>query len=85
MIGGRIVFHDGKLLTLDEGPLRRDAQEAALRLDAAKRRRCAGGSSVCCKICRDVLRGSEVHGSLCAADSWRRLRNLEAQHFQDFV
>src|SRR5882724_1268073 len=29
MIGGRIVFHDGKLLTLDEPSLRRQAQEAA--------------------------------------------------------
>jgi guanine deaminase len=35
MIGGRIVFHDGKLLTLDESLLRARAQEAAARLDAA--------------------------------------------------
>jgi 5-methylthioadenosine/S-adenosylhomocysteine deaminase len=35
MIGGRVVFHDGKLLTLDESLLRRQAQEAADRLDRA--------------------------------------------------
>jgi hypothetical protein len=35
IIGGRIVFHDSKLLTLNEDLLRRDAQEAALRLYAA--------------------------------------------------
>jgi hypothetical protein len=35
MIGGRIVFHDGKLLSLDESLLRRQAQEAASRLDQA--------------------------------------------------
>ena len=35
MIGGRIVFHDGRLLTLDEASLRRQAQEAAKRLDDA--------------------------------------------------
>jgi hypothetical protein len=33
MIGGRIVFRDGKLLTLDETALRRGAEEAAGRLD----------------------------------------------------
>jgi 5-methylthioadenosine/S-adenosylhomocysteine deaminase len=46
MIGGRIVFHDGKLLTLDEGLLRRKAQEAALRLDAANDVALAGAMSV---------------------------------------
>jgi 5-methylthioadenosine/S-adenosylhomocysteine deaminase len=35
MIGGRVVFRDGKLLTLDEAALRRQAQEAADRLDRA--------------------------------------------------
>jgi 5-methylthioadenosine/S-adenosylhomocysteine deaminase len=35
MIGGRVVFRDGKLLTLDEPLLRRQAQEAANRLDRA--------------------------------------------------
>jgi 5-methylthioadenosine/S-adenosylhomocysteine deaminase len=33
MIGGRIVFDDGRLLTLDENLLRREAKEAANRLD----------------------------------------------------
>lgn len=35
MIGGRIVFHDGQLLTLDEALLRRQAEAAANRLDQA--------------------------------------------------
>jgi 5-methylthioadenosine/S-adenosylhomocysteine deaminase len=35
MIGGRIVFRDGKLLTLDESLLRKQAEEAANRLDRA--------------------------------------------------
>jgi 5-methylthioadenosine/S-adenosylhomocysteine deaminase len=35
MIGGRVVFHGGKLLTLDEATLRRQAGEAANRLDQA--------------------------------------------------
>jgi 5-methylthioadenosine/S-adenosylhomocysteine deaminase len=46
MIGGRIVFHDGKLLTLDESLLRRDAQEAASRLDAVNDVALAGARSV---------------------------------------
>jgi hypothetical protein len=46
MIGGRIVFHDGKLLTLDENLLRRGAQEAALRLDAANGAALAAATSV---------------------------------------
>jgi guanine deaminase len=33
MIGGRVVFQDGRLLTLDENVLRREAEEAASRLD----------------------------------------------------
>jgi 5-methylthioadenosine/S-adenosylhomocysteine deaminase len=33
MIGGRVVFHGGKLLTLDEASLRIRAEEAARRLD----------------------------------------------------
>jgi 5-methylthioadenosine/S-adenosylhomocysteine deaminase len=35
MIGGRVVFRDDRLLTLDESSLRRQAQEAADRLDRA--------------------------------------------------
>jgi 5-methylthioadenosine/S-adenosylhomocysteine deaminase len=46
MVGGSIVFHDGKLLTLDENLLRRDAQEAALRLDAANGVALAAATSV---------------------------------------
>lgn len=33
MIGGRLVFAEGKVLTLDEAKLRRDAEAAASRLD----------------------------------------------------
>ena len=35
MVGGRTVFLDGRLLTLDEARLRREAEAAASRLDAA--------------------------------------------------
>ena len=35
MIGGRIVFEEGKLTTVDESKLRRQAEEAAARLDSA--------------------------------------------------
>jgi guanine deaminase len=35
MIGGKVVFEDGKLLTLDEAKLRAQAEAAAARLDAA--------------------------------------------------
>jgi guanine deaminase len=34
MIGGRLVLADGKILTLDEAKLRRQAEEAASRIDA---------------------------------------------------
>jgi hypothetical protein len=54
--GGLILFHDGKLLTLDEGLLRRDAQEAASRLDAANDVALAGAKSV-----------SKFVGMFCAA------------------
>ena len=46
MIGGRVVFADGKLLTLDEAKLRRQAEEAAARLDAANERARATAASV---------------------------------------
>jgi guanine deaminase len=35
MVGGRIVLEDGRLTTIDEAKLRRQAEEAAARLDAA--------------------------------------------------
>jgi guanine deaminase len=56
MIGGRIVFHDGKLLTLDEALLRRQAQEAASRLDRAD----AGTYASAATVARLV-------GAFCAA------------------
>jgi len=56
MIGGRIVFHDGKLLTLDEPMLRRQAQEAAHRLDQAD----AGAYATAATVSRLV-------GAFCAA------------------
>ena len=46
MIGGRIVLHDGKLLTLDERLLRRQAQEAASRLDQANAETYASAATV---------------------------------------
>lgn len=56
MIGGRIVFHDGKLLTLDESLLRRQAEEAANRLDHAN----AGTFASAATVARLV-------GTFCAA------------------
>jgi guanine deaminase len=56
MIGGRIVFHDGTLLTLDESLLRRQAQEAASRLDQAN----AGTYASAATVARLV-------GAFCAA------------------
>jgi 5-methylthioadenosine/S-adenosylhomocysteine deaminase len=56
MIGGRIVFHDGKLLTLDESLLRTRAQEAAARLDAANAESYASGAAV-----------ARLVGAFCAA------------------
>jgi 5-methylthioadenosine/S-adenosylhomocysteine deaminase len=46
MIGGHIVFHDGKLLTLDESLLRQRAQQAADRLDQANADIYASGATV---------------------------------------
>jgi 5-methylthioadenosine/S-adenosylhomocysteine deaminase len=56
MIGGRVVFHDGKLLTLDESALRRQAQEAANRLDHAD-----GGSTASTTMVARLV------GAFCAA------------------
>ncbi len=56
MIGGRIVFHDAKLLTLDESLLRRQAQEAANRLDQANAGTYASAATV-----------AQLVGAFCAA------------------
>jgi 5-methylthioadenosine/S-adenosylhomocysteine deaminase len=56
MIGGRVVFSDGKLLTLDEAALRRKAAEAAARLDQSNARVFASGAIV-----------SRLVGAFCAA------------------
>jgi 5-methylthioadenosine/S-adenosylhomocysteine deaminase len=56
MIGGRIVFHDGQLLTLDEVLLRRQAEEAAHRLDQAN----TGAFATAATVARLV-------GTFCAA------------------
>jgi 5-methylthioadenosine/S-adenosylhomocysteine deaminase len=56
MIGGRIVFDDGKLLTLDETSLRRQAQQAAHRLDEVN----AGAFTNAATVSRLV-------GAFCAA------------------
>jgi 5-methylthioadenosine/S-adenosylhomocysteine deaminase len=56
MIGGRTVFHDGKLLTLDEASLRRRAEEAARRLDDADPSTLASTAKI-----------SRLVGAFCAA------------------
>jgi guanine deaminase len=56
MIGGRIVFQDGQLLTLDENGLRREAEEAASRLDRANAETYASAATV-----------ARLVGAFCAA------------------
>jgi 5-methylthioadenosine/S-adenosylhomocysteine deaminase len=56
MIGGRIVFHDGRLLTLDENGLRREAEEAASRLDRSNAETYASAATV-----------ARLVGAFCAA------------------
>jgi guanine deaminase len=56
MIGGRIVFQDGKLLTLDENVLRREAEEAANRLDRSNAETYASAATV-----------ARLIGTFCAA------------------
>jgi 5-methylthioadenosine/S-adenosylhomocysteine deaminase len=58
MIGGRIVFRDDRLLTLDEVALRHRAAEAARRLDETGAEVFASGSRV-----------SRLVGVFCAAQS----------------
>jgi 5-methylthioadenosine/S-adenosylhomocysteine deaminase len=55
MIGGRVVFRDGKLLTLDEAELRRQAEAAAQRLDQANADLYASGAAA-----------SRLVGAFCA-------------------
>jgi guanine deaminase len=66
MIGGRIVFHDDKLLTLDETALRRRAEEAARRLDEENADVFVAGTKI-----------SRLVGAFCAAQgcgvhAWNR-------------
>ena len=56
MIGGRVVLHDGKLLTLDEALLRRQAEAAAHRLDQANADLYASGAVI-----------ARLVGAFCAA------------------
>jgi 5-methylthioadenosine/S-adenosylhomocysteine deaminase len=56
MIGGRIVFQDGRLLTLDENTLRREAEEAAGRLDRSNADTYASAAAVALLV-----------GTFCAA------------------
>jgi hypothetical protein len=72
MIGSRIIFDNGKLLVLDEDLLRRKAQEAAVRLNAASEVAPAGAMSVA-KFVGMLCAGTGVGGSSCAAAPWRRL------------
>jgi guanine deaminase len=56
MIGGRVVFHDGKLLTLDETLLRKQAEGTAQRLDQANADLHTSGAAL-----------SRLVGAFCAA------------------
>jgi guanine deaminase len=56
MIGGRIVFQGGGLLTLDEAALRRQAEEAARRLDEANADLFVSGAGI-----------AHIVGAFCAA------------------
>jgi 5-methylthioadenosine/S-adenosylhomocysteine deaminase len=56
MIGGRIVFQDGRLLTLEENGLRREAEEAANRLDRSNADTYASAATV-----------ARLVGTFCAA------------------
>jgi 5-methylthioadenosine/S-adenosylhomocysteine deaminase len=56
MIGGRVVFRDGSLLTLDEALLRKQAEAAAQSLDRANADLFASGAAV-----------SRLVGAFCAA------------------
>ena len=66
MIGGRIVFHDGKLLTLDEASLRSRAEEAAQRLDETNAEVFASSAGVA------RLVGAFCAAQGCGAHAWAR-------------
>jgi 5-methylthioadenosine/S-adenosylhomocysteine deaminase len=66
LIGGRIVFHDGKLLTLDEVQLRSRAEEAARRLDEANAEVFASGAGI------SRLVGAFCAGQGCGTHAWAR-------------
>jgi guanine deaminase len=60
MVGGRAIFEDGRMLTMDEAALRVQAEEAAARLDHANAGAAAGSASVasfvgvfCTGVCGD--------------------------------
>jgi guanine deaminase len=59
MIGGRLVLADGKMLTIDEVKLRRDAEAAAVRLDATN----AGAKSAAAEMSKFVGTFCLAHGS----------------------
>jgi hypothetical protein len=70
MIGGRIAFHDGKLLTLDERLLRRQAQQAASRLDQANAETYASAATV-----------ARMVGTFCAAQGCTGMRCRESSRW----
>jgi hypothetical protein len=72
MIGGRIVFQGGQLLTLDESVLRRQAQEAANRLDQAN----AGTYASAATVAR--LLSARMHRPHAATKARADLRRLIA-------
>lgn len=66
MIGGRVVFHGGKLLTLDEASLRSRAEEAAQRLDETNAEVFASSAGVA------RLVGAFCAAQGCGAHAWAR-------------
>ncbi|HTC98740.1 MAG TPA: amidohydrolase [Bradyrhizobium sp.] len=66
MIGGRVVFHGGKLLTLDEASLRHRAEEAARWLDETNAEVFASSAGVA------RLVGAFCAAQGCGAHAWTR-------------
>ena len=66
MIGGRVVFHGGKLLTLDEASLRIRAEEAARRLDETNAEVFASAAGVA------RLVGAFCAAQGCGTHAWSR-------------